>query len=44
MTHIGADEACGGVQRGAPFANAATLCRPPGSCVAPDVDHVVACT
>jgi hypothetical protein len=34
------DEACGGVQRGAPFENAATLCRPLGSCVAPDVDHV----
>ena len=28
MAHIEVDEACGGVQRGPPFANAATLCRP----------------
>ena len=41
MAHIGAGETCGGVQRGAPFANVATLYRPPGSCVAPNSDHVV---
>ena len=40
MAHIGAGESCGGVQRGAPSVNVATLCRPPGSCVAPDADHV----
>ena len=44
MAHIGAGEACGGVQRGAPSANVARLCRPPGSCVAPDANHVAACT
>jgi hypothetical protein len=44
MAHIEADEAFGGVQRGVPFENVATLYHPLGSCVAPDVDHVVACT
>jgi hypothetical protein len=44
MAHIGVGESCGRVQQDAPFANVATLCRPPGICVAPDVDHVVACT
>ena len=37
MDHIGVGESCSKVQRGAPFANVATLCRPPGSCVALDV-------
>ena len=37
-------KACGGVQWGVPSANVAILCHPPGSCVAPNVDHVVACT
>jgi hypothetical protein len=41
---MGVDEACVGVQRGAPFANVATLYHPPGSCVALDVDHVSSCT
>ena len=44
MAHIGADEACSGVQQGAPSVNVATLCRPPGSYVAPDADHVATCT
>ena len=35
MAHIGAGEACGKVQRGAPSVDVATLCRPPGSCVHP---------
>ena len=35
MTHIGVGKSCGGVQRGAPSANVATICHPPRSCVAP---------
>ena len=44
MTHIGVGEACCGFQWGAPSANVATLCHPLGSCVAPDVEHVIVCT
>ena len=44
MAHIEAGEGYGGVQRGTPSAKVATLCRPPGSGVAPDVDHAAACT
>ena len=44
MTHIGVGEACGGVQRGAPFAYVAKFCHPLGTCVAIDVDHVTTCT
>ena len=44
MAHIGAGEAWGGVQKGTPSANVATLSHPLGSCVAPDADHVTVYT
>jgi hypothetical protein len=44
MDHIRMGKACGGVQRGAPYANVATLFRPPGSCVAPNADHAATFT
>ena len=44
MAHIWVGEACGGAQRGAFSANVPKLCHPPGTCVAPEADHAVACT
>jgi hypothetical protein len=44
MAHIGVDEACGGVQQGAPSVNVATLCHAPGRCIAPNADHAATCT
>ena len=44
MDHIGVGVACDGVERGAPSTNVTKICRPPRSCMAPDVDHVTAYT
>jgi hypothetical protein len=44
MAHIEANKSCGRVQRGAPFTNVARHCHPCGSCVGPDVDHIISYT
>ena len=44
MNHIDVVKAYDRTQRGAPSGNVAKLCRPPGTCVAPNFDHVAACT
>ena len=44
MAHIKIGEDYGGAQRGAPYANVAKICHPPGTYVAPDVDHVASYT
>ena len=44
LAYLEVGVACGGVQRGTPSANVTKMCRPPGTCVALDVDHGAACT
>lgn len=44
MTHIRAGEACGGAQRGDPFAILTKLFHQPETCLALDVDQDAACT